>query len=111
MPASRLVVALVLAVACHPFRARLPDPPVIDADLAQRGGILFLDTRLSGDGSRSCATCHPGGGSDGLVWLDDREVDAGTPEGRKSTRLWGLWQTPPYMWDGSEERLRPVIAR
>jgi cytochrome c peroxidase len=105
------VVALALAAACRPFAARLPEPPVIDPDLAQRGGSLFLDTRLSGDGTRSCATCHPGGGSDGIVWVEDVPVDAGTPEGRKSPRLWGLWQTPPYMWDGSEERLRPLIER
>jgi len=106
---GRLLAALLLALAC---RAQAPaplTPPVIDADLAQRGGLLFLDTRLSGDGSRSCASCHPGGGSGGAVYLDGERVDPGTPESRKSPRLWGLWQTPPYRWDGSAERLGPLI--
>ncbi len=29
------------------------------AERAELGEMLFHDTRLSGDGSRSCATCHP----------------------------------------------------
>jgi cytochrome c peroxidase len=107
--AGSLLAALLLSLACRSQAPALPTPPVIDVDLAQRGGLLFLDTRLSGDGSRSCATCHPGGGADGAVYLEGERVDPGTPGGRKSPRLWGLWQTPPYRWDGSAERLGPLI--
>jgi cytochrome c peroxidase len=116
MRAWRLAVALPFAAllvgaACRPHGPSLPDPPVIDGDLAQRGALLFLDTRVSGDGSRSCATCHPGGGSDGNVYLDGEPVEPGSARGRKSPRLWGLWQTPPYLWDGSADELGPLIER
>jgi cytochrome c peroxidase len=111
MRARHLAAALLLALGCRAQAPLLPAPPAIDRDLAQRGGLLFLDSRLSGDGSRSCASCHPGGGSDGGVYLDGERVDPGTPGSRKSPRLWGLWQTPPYRWDGSAAQLRPLIEQ
>ena len=105
-----LLLAALLAASCAEL-AGVPDPPEVDPDLAQRGALIYLDARVSPDGSRSCATCHPGGGSNGVVYLDGRPVAPGTPGGRKTPRLWGLWQTPPYLWDGSEPELRPVIER
>jgi len=53
--------------------------PVLDADLVQRGAALFSDRRLSGDGSRSCASCHPGGGEDHQVYRNGESVEPGTP--------------------------------
>jgi cytochrome c peroxidase len=109
MRAEAAAVALLLgcALAAPPP----PEPPTIDPDRAQRGGTLFLDTNVSGDGARACSSCHPGGGSDGNVYRDGEPVEPGTPGARKAPRLWGLWQTPPYLWDGSEPELRPVIER
>ena len=49
-------MALGLALACQPFAPRLPSPPLIDGDLAQRGGLLFLDASLSPDASEGTAT-------------------------------------------------------
>lgn len=77
----------------------------------QRGALLFLDPRLSGDGTRSCATCHPGGGSDGRFWSGSREVKPGDPSGRRTLPLRGLWQTPPYLWDGSLETVHEAVER
>jgi len=57
--------------------ATLPEKPALDPDLVQRGAALFLDPRLSGDGSRSCASCHPGGGADALVYRDGESVAPG----------------------------------
>lgn len=111
--APAVAVGLLLVAACAVGRVPLPPPapPVIDPELRQRGGMLFLDPRLSGDSSRSCATCHPGGSSDGLVWIDGARAEPGAPGGRSTTSLRGAWQTPPYYWDGSSPTLREAIER
>ena len=61
------------------------------------------DARIARDG-RACASCHPDGRDDGLVWA--------TPEGpRRSILLAGrLRGTAPYAWNGSEEDLRVHLA-
>ncbi len=43
----------------------LGGPP---ATAARRGEILFHSSRMTFNGRFSCASCHPGGGSDGRVW-------------------------------------------
>jgi cytochrome c peroxidase len=86
-------------------------PPVLDADLVQRGAVLFQSTKLSGDGSRACATCHPGGGSDGKVYLDGNPVAPGTPGGWRTLSLRGVWQTAPYLWDNSATTLSQAVDR
>lgn len=48
--------------------APLPDPPSLDPRVVALGRSLFHDTRLSGDNTVSCASCHAldRGGVDGL---------------------------------------------
>lgn len=41
-----------------PALQALPVPARVDAALAELGRQLFFEPRLSGDGSRSCASCH-----------------------------------------------------
>jgi 6-phosphogluconolactonase (cycloisomerase 2 family) len=65
------------------------------------GRVLFHavgDGRISSDG-RACASCHPDGRDDALVWA--------TPEGpRRSIMLAGrLKGTAPYSWEGDEKAL------
>jgi cytochrome c peroxidase len=86
-------------------------PPVLDPDLVQRGAILFTDSKLSGDGSRACATCHPGGGSDMKVYLDGNPVAPGTAGGWRTLSLRGVWQTAPYLWDNSATTLTAAVDR
>jgi len=86
-------------------------PPVLDPDLVQRGATLFGDPRLSGDGSRSCATCHPGGGADHAVYLSGESVSPGTAGGRRTLSLRGVWQTAPYFWDGSAPTIGEAVER
>lgn len=101
-------IAIAVLVACslgpevRPFRAR-------DPDYLQRGGMLFVDPGISGDGSRSCATCHPGGGSDGGIYRSGIAVTRGTPGGRRTPSLFGVWQTPPYLRDGSLPTLDAAV--
>jgi hypothetical protein len=54
------------------------------------------DSRISGDG-RACASCHPNGRDDGLVWS--------TPGGPRQTPMLAgrLPDTAPYGWDGAGE--------
>lgn len=70
---------------------RSPLPALVD-----RGRVLFhlSDARISLDG-RACASCHPDGRDDGLVWS--------TPDGpRNPPMLAGrLDSTEPYGWLGS----------
>lgn len=86
-------------------------PPPLDPDLVQRGAMLFNDPKVSGDGSRACATCHPGGGSDGKVYLDGNPVAPGTAGGWRTLSLRGAWQTAPYLWDNSATTLSQAVDR
>jgi cytochrome c peroxidase len=77
----------------------------------QYGAFLFLDPSFSGDKSRACTTCHPGGGSDNLYYRDGEAVAAGDESGRRSLPLRGLWESAPYFWDNSAPTLRAAIER
>jgi cytochrome c peroxidase len=88
-----------------------PPRPALDPDLVQRGAVLFSDARLSGDKSRACSTCHPGGGADHEVYAAGEAVPAGTPSGRRSMPRRGLWQTAPYLWDGSAPTVPDAVER
>jgi DNA-binding beta-propeller fold protein YncE/mono/diheme cytochrome c family protein len=61
------------------------------------------DARISKDG-RACASCHPDGRDDSLVWA--------TPDGpRRSIMLAGrVLSTAPYSWAGDEADLRVHLA-
>ena len=71
--------------------------------LALRGRDLFhdaVDIHLTPSGVVTCATCHPGGGDDGLSWfIHTPAVD------RKLRRTPPAWRaraaTAPYHWDAS----------
>jgi hypothetical protein len=61
------------------------------------------DSRISSDG-RACASCHPEGRDDGLVWA--------TPDGpRQTPTLAGrLAGTAPYGWNGSRDTVKKHVA-
>lgn len=88
-----------LAVASDPLRA----------DIA-RGRALFYaeeDRHISRDG-RACASCHPEGRDDGIVWrLGDGP--------RQTLTLAGHVESGPYGWNGVhktlEENIRETIMR
>ncbi|MEI6486853.1 MAG: cytochrome-c peroxidase [Sphingomonadales bacterium] len=66
--------------------------PPIPPDKIALGRDLFIDTRLSGDGSRSCATCH----QPGTAFRDGVARAAGLCE---------VGRTAPYLHDGSLAKL------
>ena len=64
---------------------------------AREGARLFQSATLSGNGTLACASCHPDGHVDGLVWeLNERDGLRATPS------LHEIAATRPYHWDGSK---------
>ena len=68
------------------------------------GKSLFFDTRLSGDGRRSCASCHnpTKGFSDGRALALGRN---GQPLLRNTLALWNLAWGTSFYWDGRKTSL------
>lgn len=86
--------------------AMSPNPQHKITMAAALGRLLFHaagDGRIARDG-RACASCHPDGRDDSLVWA--------TPDGpRRSIMLAGrVHGTAPYAWSGSESDLRMHLA-
>jgi cytochrome c peroxidase len=73
-------------------------------DLIELGKILFFDTRLSGSGKISCATCH----QPELSWTDGKQRSAGH-EGaitkRNSPTIQNSWFYKRLFWDGRAKDL------
>jgi cytochrome c peroxidase len=88
-----------LAAFRHPGAVPVPAGAVTGPQAVALGRLLFHDTRLSGDGSRSCASCHDEtlGFADGLA----RQVGLdGKPLPRHTPHLWNLAWAPLLFWDG-----------
>lgn len=99
--------ALVLAAA--PAKKQQVEP----VDPVKAGLLLFNDSRLSGSGKYSCASCHPRGGhTDNKTYVGLDVVKDGTPEGRSAPMLYGVKDTAPYSWAGGktlEENVKGII--
>ncbi len=79
----------------HPDALRLADSDMVDT-----GHILFHDT---GRSALACASCHPEGADDGVVW----EL---TGEPRRTLDLrGGISNTAPFHWDGTLETLYALM--
>ncbi|HZO16765.1 MAG TPA: hypothetical protein VFB62_25990, partial [Polyangiaceae bacterium] len=88
-------------------RIELRADPKRQVSVAQAlGRSLFHasgDSRIARDG-RACASCHPDGRDDGLVWA--------TPNGARRTKMLAgmLAHTAPYSWDGNAHELRDHVT-
>ncbi len=96
---ATFTLATIDVAATHP----------LDQVIAHGRELFFhRDARLSSDG-RVCASCHPDGRDDGLVWM--------TPEGPRQTPMLAgrLDGTAPYGWRGAspdvETHLKTTVAR
>lgn len=95
----------VLGLLAHPVLAQearvqpMPAPAVVRPQLAELGRHLFFETRLSGDGSRSCASCHaPAKG-----FADGQALSRGyngTEHFRNAPGLLSVRLKERLMWDG-----------
>ncbi|MCU0671834.1 MAG: c-type cytochrome [Myxococcota bacterium] len=77
---------------------------------ALRGRALFhdaRDTQLTPSGVVTCASCHPGGGEDGLAWF--LHTSTVGPKLRRTPPAWGARTSlAPYHWDGEHESAREL---
>ena len=78
---------------------QLEDPT--DADI-KRGRIAFNTAAASTTGTYSCASCHPDGHTDQLLWVLNTPVVTGGNQimPRSTMPVRGLRDTEPYHWDG-----------
>jgi cytochrome c peroxidase len=105
------------ADAADPWRAlfRRPTTPVpvpadnpVTPERIALGAELFADPRLSGDGGRSCASCH----RSELAFTDGRrraQAVSGAPLRRNTPSLWNLAWSKHYFWDGRAPSLEAQV--
>lgn len=108
LTACILAAALSTASAQSPRLQPLPPPAVVNPGLADLGRHLFFEPRLSGDGSRSCASCHiPARG-----FADGEPLSRGyngTEYFRNATGLLSVRLKSRLMWDGRGTSLADVV--
>jgi cytochrome c peroxidase len=83
-----------------PLGGPKPDP-------VRRGQILFNSARMTFQGQFTCASCHPDGRSDHLVWDLTRD---GIGNFKKTKSLLGVKDTAPYGWHGSSPTLADRVT-
>ncbi|MDE0084662.1 MAG: hypothetical protein OXU23_03050 [Candidatus Poribacteria bacterium] len=68
----------------------------------KRGRIAFNDANASTTGTFSCASCHPDGHTDQLLWVLETPIVTGAKQimPRSTMPVRGLRDTEPYHWDG-----------
>jgi cytochrome c peroxidase len=83
---------------------KIPADNPMTADKVELGKMLYYDKRLSGDGSRSCYSCHlrEKGLTDGLPTAVGA-YDAKLP--RAAPTLWNIGYHNAYYWDGRSPSL------
>jgi cytochrome c peroxidase len=102
--------------AAGPWRAffQRPGPPPAPADNPSSperialGARLFADPRLSGDGRRSCASCH----RPERAFTDGRQRArslSGVSLQRNTPSLWNLAWSKHYFWDGRAPSLEAQV--
>ncbi|MCX6368191.1 MAG: ankyrin repeat domain-containing protein [Armatimonadetes bacterium] len=68
----------------------------------KRGRIAFTTAKASSTGTFSCASCHPDGHTDQLLWVLDTPIVTGGNQimPRSTMPIRGLRDTAPFHWDG-----------
>ncbi len=84
---------------------KVPADNPITADKATLGWQLWFEKRLSGDGTRSCYSCHvnENGLTDGLV--KNTSAFDGKPLARHTPTLWNIGYHAEWYWDGRAKTL------
>jgi len=68
----------------------------------KRGRVAFNTAKASTTGTFSCASCHPDGHTDQLLWVLDTPIVTGGNQimPRSTMPVRGLRDTAPFHWDG-----------
>ena len=83
----------------------LPADNPLTVETVALGERLFRDSRLSGNGTQSCASCH----SPARAFSDQVALSRGAtgkPGARNAMTLFNLAWAPAYAWDGGKARVR-----
>lgn len=88
----------------------LPESPIASGkdslkEIIELGKVLFFDTRLSGSGKISCASCH----QPELNWTDGKEKSLGhegTLNKRNAPTIQNSWFYKRLFWDGRSTSLQ-----
>lgn len=89
-------------------------PPEFDPQVARLGYQLFFDPALSGDDTRSCASCHhPDWGFSEPAAISTQPD--GSPAQRHTPTLWNVAYQERYFWDGraaslEEQALEAIVS-
>ncbi len=98
------VVAIALIVLPLPTLAQ------DSSALIASGRALFNDTKLSGDGQYSCASCHPNGHTNNKTYVGGQVVADGDPAGRNTPTLWGAADRQGgWSWAGNQPTIQAAI--
>jgi cytochrome c peroxidase len=82
-----------------------------NAELIAEGKHLFRDPVLFQNGV-SCQSCHTEGGANADLGTQMHPTSAGDFVGpRDPPALWGIAETAPYLWTGSEPSLEALLTR
>ena len=97
---------IVIALIALP----LPTLGQTNSALITNGRALFNDTRLSGSGQYSCASCHPDGHTDNKTYVGAQVVADGDPAGRNTPTLWGAGdRRAGWTWTGNVPTIEAAI--
>lgn len=79
----------------------LDDPTVLSV---KKGRQYFNSAAVSTTGTFSCASCHPNGHIDQLLWILDTPIVEGGKQiqPRSTMPVRGLRDTEPFHWDGTQ---------
>ena len=84
-----------------------------EMNAAERGEMLFYDSRLSHDGWMSCHSCHTDGHTSGQ--LNDNLSDGSFGAAKRVLSLLGVADTGPWAWNGQlaslEEQVQQSISK
>lgn len=97
---------VVIALIALPLPTLAQD----NSALIANGRALFNDTRLSGSGQYSCASCHPNGHTNNKTYVGAQIVADGDPAGRNTPTLWGAGDRQAgWSWAGNVPTIKATI--
>jgi len=107
IPAAALILAApaaALAQGALPKTPPIPKDNPMTPEKISLGKQLYFDTRLSGDNTVSCQTCHviAEGGDDGLPVSEGIGAQRG---GRNAPTVWNAAYLSVQFWDGRADTL------
>lgn len=99
----------VVDVDARRVTAEIALGPAVELTAADRGELLFHDSRLSHDGWMSCHSCHTDGHSNGRLADTLGDGTYGTP--KRVPSLLGVADTGPWAWNGGVKDLRDQMRQ